>query len=694
MKQIYIPNSLHFSAIPTGTDNFMSIFGITSKTHSYTNVRDPKVTRANKYLRRMYRRLEKNALKGRPLRFTKVALILLQKSLAFRLAAINFKWPKWFYKGTGTDAKNLLKTVLKLGTDLATNIDYTRIWIPKREKLYSRPIGSPKVPWRCYLWQWYYITDCWISNNGGRASWQHGGFSKKGPNTFFEQLIKEERHKKPFIYEFDLKGYFNNITHKSIINALNLTKVPFFIVQHMKETLKAQPSEFKLPPLDILQQARDNFGKDTSTGEIYATQSRWDLLRNQEMSDVELYNAMNHPYQPPIRRITVKVHLSDGTSYDKVFEDTNALWEGAAHDWVNNLNQKGIGTPQGVSYSPLLTSMTSSVTVGVDNENLMMYMDDGIITADSRLELEAAIRAFETAAATMGVELASEKSGMVKEDGIWLKDLKIIGFRIDPWMDWVFSKTRSGTEVPMPRPDYVALKEYYAGKEDSLNKQINEFISGQRDFAKEIVENPGKPRVTPDNEEFNAWLMKEIDRTGLDEFINSGMKELGKVPLTSHELMVKEGKAGKALAEIWNPNKGDSRHLISEGLTKTVNKIKANKRSWLANHISEHRLDSLGAGGYIQESISSLSTEMSSSVFEWDSRLQQKKVQSKRAKNLSLESSKVSKTIVKPIYSQAIPIGTEAEKKNRAHSNRVNLLIYKIAVANTEINRLEGRSNK
>jgi len=621
MKKIYIPNSQYFTAIPIKNDEFMENFNINVKVHDIINIEEPKISKANKYLRRTYKRLDKYARNSNAEGFTVIATLLLKRSTAFRLAAINFKWKSWFRKGTGSSFKReIAKFVKELANTASTKIDYKRVWIPKGTEEFARPLGCPTVPWRIYLWMYYYLIDTWISNNGGRAPWQHGGFSRRGPNTFFDQLIGEGYYRKKYIYEFDLKGYFNNITHKSIMRALEATKIPAMLKKHCEEGLKARPTKYDCKfPQEKYKTARDEFGK--ATDQIYATQHRWDLVSNENMSDLELYNAINHPPAPKIRQIEIEIEYSDGTKETKFLtapEDQNELGEvhpGQAHDWIHGLRNYEVGTPQGVSWSPLLTSVTSSYFLGGKmNKNLMMYMDDGIIAADTEEELNMAIDSFKYGADFMGVEIAPKKSGMVKYAGVWLKDLKIIGFRIDRFLDWVFSSTRSGTEIPMPLPNYEQLREYHTRHE------IPNFTKEDRT---ELIQSMEKLNKLPEGSRarFIEWIEQSFGRNiqELKEYLKNESYNLND---PTHVIMSKTGNTGKVLAKIWNPVEEDIKAKISEGIKLTLESIRKHPNSFIMDKMGPHKIEQIIELG--PKGLQTLSTEMSKEFLIWEQRKKEK----------------------------------------------------------------------
>jgi hypothetical protein len=303
--------------------------------------------------------------------------------------------------------------------------------------------------------------------------------------------------------------------------------------------------------------------------------------------------------------------MSDGSIQEFVIPQVENSWEGPAHDWIHGLRMNGVGTPQGASSSPLLTSLASSYHCGIHNENLMMYMDDGIITADTEEELNLAKTVFAEAAKTMGVEIAPEKSGLVKQAGVWLKDLKIIGFRIDRFMDWVFSSTRSGTEIPMPLPNYEQLRSYYT------NHGVTSFTDEDR---QELIKSLQKLETIPEGSRarFIEWIERTFGRSISILRSELEQKDFNPFNYGTHELMVKEGKSGKVMAHIWNPSEEDVREKITEGVRLAIKAIQNNPKSFVMDKLGPNRIDNIAIIG--PKALQSLSTEMSVEFLKWEAR--------------------------------------------------------------------------
>lgn len=74
------------------------------------------------------------------------------------------------------------------------------------------------------------------------------------------------------------------------------------------------------------------------------------------------------------------------------------------------------------------------------------YADDGILYGDNPEVVEEWLSKL---AKEAGVFAKPEKSGWVKREGKWIKDLKLVGLRYDPFVDSIFASTHSGKTKEM-----------------------------------------------------------------------------------------------------------------------------------------------------------------------------------------------------------------------------------------------------
>jgi hypothetical protein len=194
----------------------------------------------------------------------------------------------------------------------------------------------------------------------------------------------------------------------------------------------------------------------------------------------------------------------------------------------------------------------------------------------------------------IGVSIAENKSGYIKEDGKWNKDLKILGTRYDHQLDWIFSSTRSGTVTAMPRPDYNQLKE-----------EMKEIDQEYKEALEALLIWQGSEK-------------KQGSKTRLIEYIEGKLnehKELGPKARPTHEYGPTLGMTGKFLSYIWaDPKKGDIKRLIREGQNARIIEMEVNKKSFLSDLRREKKWQVHNAPLEINQ-LSTISTNMVKHLF-------------------------------------------------------------------------------
>lgn len=118
------------------------------------------------------------------------------------------------------------------------------------------------------------------------------------------------------------------------------------------------------------------------------------------------------------------------------------------------------GLPQGLGLSPYLSTLTIDHLLEKDS-GVIMYADDGIIYASTKEKLQERIAKFVRGLKSLGIEVASDKSSMVKIDGNWLKPLKFLGCQYDGKTGILRAATRSGKTMEMKWRSHPA----FAGSE-------------------------------------------------------------------------------------------------------------------------------------------------------------------------------------------------------------------------------------
>lgn len=332
----------------------------------------------------------------------------------------------------------------------------------------------------------------YVARLGYLAPWQHGGRSGKGLLTAWKQLIPKLGSAK-YIWEFDLKGFFDQVSHKAI------KEMPFLScwseaarwINGILER-KNHPASYTLPPLEEdvgIQQHMFladpmNFHEDEfDLAEIY----QWsdglqdhplfgkipEFVLTEDIMDpediaiaIKMKNKQDQiklkdTYRPALERKPVlpKRKIFDGYDWVEVEDVTTPeaekVREVERDNW-KGLLQEGKGVPQGFNASPLISTLLTDYYLGMKSgtkmpdESIIMYMDDGLLFAQSKGEIRRLIERFKKGIAAFGVDINESKSRMIKEKGKFLGDPKFLGMRYDPKADNLYSDTRNGVSLRFP----------------------------------------------------------------------------------------------------------------------------------------------------------------------------------------------------------------------------------------------------
>jgi hypothetical protein len=213
-----------------------------------------------------------------------------------------------------------------------------------------------------------------------------------------------------------------------------------------------------------------------------------------------------------------------------------------ARDSWKGLDKVGKGLPQGLSWSPLVSTHVVEAILkfagrhaiskkyGIthfNKDNILMYVDDGLIFSNSEKGIRKLVNVFIKAMKAIGVEVSKEKSRTVKYNGEFIQQkTKFLGLEYDASTDTIWSKTRTGT-----------------------SKRVTTFT--KEGWEKAVLENPEIPY---------------FKRTEIDTLGNTISTILG----------AEQGYLGCLIAEAWNPKDIgplEKRLEISEGKRKAWMRI-------------------------------------------------------------------------------------------------------------------------
>lgn len=187
------------------------------------------IKRANRYLKHQERRLEK-AIKNCQLELSlTIYTSLIQRSWAFKVAFIHKVVRGWYWTLSENSLGIILRELDRITRLMDSNVIYKRTYIPKGDGR-VRPLGVPSVEHRILnaMWALYlrFIIDPLL------PEWQFGFRPKRNIVQVWNIIFREFSAFK-FIYEFDLKGFFNNVSPRYITDVLRASAFPESLISYI-----------------------------------------------------------------------------------------------------------------------------------------------------------------------------------------------------------------------------------------------------------------------------------------------------------------------------------------------------------------------------------------------------------------------------------------------------------------------------
>jgi len=439
---------------------------------------------SNVYLNRQFDRLRMYAKTGQIEKFDYLADKLLKKSNVYRVYALNHVFPN-YTSATVTKWQHWLEDVEQLASTSSNEFIYKRVWIDKLPGDAARPLGVPTPCHRIYGHMMTRIMEAYLCGTDQYTNNQHGGTPGRGTMTYIKELAKQFlKHKR--IYEFDLKGYFDHLSHKSITDLFQ-SKV---ILHYLSGVLKAKPSMYSLP----------------EEWEDYASKIHNDLLETKESIIDDLVEIMTpDPGEDDPAELVFALLQNEGDSPDdvltKLMEEISefteleipleavysSLMKGEQLTLLDLLDQEKFtymhrafgrdkwkdldlpeqGVPQGSSFGPVLASVLLGRIMPKDS---LIYMDDGIVfmkDSDHR-DTETMNESYNRRVSTIMCEVNRTKSRVLETSDLLTKGLKIIGTRWHRvrsiWSDSisVSSETRKGISRLLFTPTPLETEKIFA----------------------------------------------------------------------------------------------------------------------------------------------------------------------------------------------------------------------------------------
>jgi len=458
MKKSLLPNVAELNVTKLGFDSLAELFNIEKVRRNIVFKHFEEGQAPNIYLKRQYKRLIIAAKTDNYKKFDEIASILLSKSISFRLVGLNKVDPYWFTRPSGR-FYSIWRKLTHICNTSSTKIGYTRFWIEKSNgKL--RPLGVPDMEWRAYMFMWSIIINIQFQNADVLMPFQHGGRPVRGLKTCWQDIIENVKEKK-YIYEFDLKGFFDNIDQSSIRDSLVFAGLPQHMIYQLMDMITQSPKAYHSAP-----EPSGDTSPTRITELVKSQMKQANMLKaflNNDFSDITS-SLMPNPHEK------ISINISNNPA-------------GQTYDVENGLGISGSGVPQGASFSPMLACLGTHVWISpwIQEKHLIMYMDDGLLYGESEEIVTKALNELKENLSLMGVKLAENKSGWVRK-GNEFKKLKFLGLEYDFSTDTIKGATRNGSDTEFPALDfnkvlkYNRLKGGYSKKESPKDFEVIDMI--------------------------------------------------------------------------------------------------------------------------------------------------------------------------------------------------------------------------
>jgi hypothetical protein len=412
-----IPAITKFIVKPGEYNHLLAGSGLERKLKAEVEFELEKVqNKMNKRLAKEIRRL-KNALKnGKTDFYWERAEFLMKNSAALRLSAMNSVFNGWY---KNRPIQNVIDIAFKVENILRNNIAdlrYFRVEIPKGspEEIFEwfaknpdkawpgkmRPLGVPTASWRVVLHMWNGFLTMFLENE--LKEFNHAYMPRVGTNTAIKDLVLKVLDRK-FIYEFDIQGFFNNVSLIGTVKALLARGMPKKQVEDLFKIAIAAPLN-----LDWA----DDKPKSSYDAEL--------SLRRGIITSDEASLAIR---KMPHRTSVIVPYLAE--------------WGFSEGDTESMLR----GLPQGAAPSTILSLLALSdwhKALKDKGIKLLMYADDGILYSDQPFEPTP----------PPGFKFAPDKSRWVRKDNEQVEEeLKFLGVKYDFKKGLLKGATRNGSTL-------------------------------------------------------------------------------------------------------------------------------------------------------------------------------------------------------------------------------------------------------
>jgi len=359
--------------------------------------------KANRYMEVRIKAMRAVLKKGRPDIFWAIVENEMKRSVCFRTSAFNAVFPGWYKNMDYQRAVQINFGVEHLIRNNINELKYFRVEIPKGnpEEIARwfkenpdqawpgkmRPLGVPTAPWRVVLHMWNGFLTIFLEEE--LKEFNHAYMPNVGTLTAWKDFIIKVRSSK-FIYEFDIKGFFNNVSIYKTMHALRDRGMPLPNRKNLFEVLVSCPANISLSDMDSIKSEYD----------ASLAKRQW-YINKKGVPDILLRNLNLAP--------AAQEQMTKGLPQGAAPSTILSLL--ALSDWYQSLKAKGI--------------------------ELLMYADDGIMYSDQDF----------TPTPPPGFEFAEDKSRWLKRISPVVEEVKFLGVKYNFKSELIKGSTRNGSEL-------------------------------------------------------------------------------------------------------------------------------------------------------------------------------------------------------------------------------------------------------
>lgn len=599
----------------------------------------------NIYMENKILKLREYLRNGRPDLFWKLVDHEMKRSIAFRVAAFNKVHKGWYRDMPLERVYQITYGMNKIIEKSLTDLKYFRVEIPKDgpkallqwyldnpggKYNKTRPLGVPTAPWRVILHLWNGFLVLFVEEE--LKLFNHAYTPGVGTKTCLTEWVNKVLPAK-YVYEFDIKGFFNNVSINLVMDILKEKGMPGKQATHLNDILWAAPDnldldkekpktdydttlaarkllasgrpaviEYVIPEKPVYDMQAARYAKPEEL-DIDRRLDLWNLKYSIVEGKGKYVMLRGRPVFVPL--LEKQMFINDGR-YQSTTE--TILTAKGPMKRVRLVDKMSKGLPQGAAPSTTLSLLAlvpwykALQSKGI---NLLMYADDGFLYSDV---------AFEPFPPD-GLEFALEKCAWVKRQGNFVKDqVKFLGVVWDATTKLISAKTRELSRLMFENRQLEVIDSYLSLDTVALAEQSRE--EHKLNTSLDIERHPDTMPSVDNQTKLDFFLNNAGYSEDVDQSPNSTSKSFSNYLKAARDTaaalgdsrmlkLVNSGIWGQALSKLYGgtwsrlffPEKAQYNRGSWWDLFYDINQLARDKRlqrlastwacKWLIQHMSE-----------------------------------------------------------------------------------------------------------